>query len=206
MPRPFSAARLRRSASFHRLTGVSVATFDQMLARLRRPWEAAERREVKSGRPREIGGLEEHLLVLLLYYRCYVTQEFLGVFYRVDRSVICRAIRRIEAQMKPLFALRRAPTVSRRDAEALIIDGAEQPIQRPKDDATQRAHYSGKKALLGQEEAPHPEDRVHRRRQRPHRQRLTLPSRQPARSDDPPRGAAFAEAGTRLRRQRLPGV
>lgn len=145
MPRPFSAARLRRSASFHRLTGVSVATFDQMLTRLRGPWEAAERRKVKSGRPWEIGGLEEHLLVLLLYYRCYVTQEFLGVFYRVDRSVICRAIRRIEAQVKPLFALRRAPKVSRRDAEALIIDCTEQPIQRPKDDATQRAHYSGKK-------------------------------------------------------------
>ena len=45
-----------------------------MLARLRGPWEAADRRKEKSGRPREIGGLEDHLLVLLLYYRCYVTQ------------------------------------------------------------------------------------------------------------------------------------
>lgn len=145
MARPFSAARLRRSASFHRLTGVSVATFDRMLARLRGPWEAAERRKAKSGRPREIGGLEDHLLVLLLYYRCYVTQEFLGFFYRVDRSAVCRAIRRTEAQVKPLFALRRAPKISRREAEALIIDCTEQPIQRPKDDATQRAHYSGKR-------------------------------------------------------------
>ena len=69
MPHPFSAARLRRSASFHRLTGVSVATFDRMLARLRGPWDAAERRKAKSGRPWEIGGLEDHLLVLLLYHR-----------------------------------------------------------------------------------------------------------------------------------------
>ena len=145
MPHPFSASRLRRSASFHRLTGVSVATFDRMLALLHGPWDAAERRKAKSGRPREIGGLEDHLLVLLLYDRCYVTQEFLGFFYRVDRSVICRAIRRIEAQVKPLFALRREPKVSRREAEALIIDCTEQPIQRPKDQATQRAHYSGKK-------------------------------------------------------------
>ena len=145
MPHLFSAARLRRSASFHRLTGVGVTTFDWMVARLRGPWDAAERRKAKSGRPREIGGLEEHLLVLLLYYRCYVTQEFLGFFYRVDRSVICRAIRRIEAQVTPLFALRREPKVSRREAEALIIDCTEQPIQRPKDQATQRAHYSGKK-------------------------------------------------------------
>lgn len=145
MPPPFSAARMRRSASFRRLTGVSVATFDRMLAQLRGPWEAADRRKAKSGRPREIGGLEEHLLVLLLYYRCYVTQEFLGFFHRVDRSAICRAIRRTEAQVKPLFALCRAPKISRREAEALIIDCTEQPIQRPKEDATQRAHYSGKK-------------------------------------------------------------
>jgi len=145
VPRLLSASRLRRSASFRRLTGVSLATFDQMPAQLRGPWEAAERRKAKSGRPREVGGLEEHLLVLLLYYRCYVTQEFLGVFYRVDRSAICRAIRRIEAQVKPRFALCRAPKISRREAEALIIDCTEQPIQRPKDDATQRAHYSGKK-------------------------------------------------------------
>src|SRR5688572_10263279 len=118
LARPFSAARLRRSASFHRLTGVSVATFDRMLARLRGPWEAAERGKAKSGRPREIGGLEDHLLVLLLYYRCYVTQEFLGFFHGVDRSAVCRAIRRTEAQVKPLFALSRAPKVSRREAEA----------------------------------------------------------------------------------------
>ena len=145
MPPLFSAVRLRRSASFHRLTGVSLATFDHMLAQLRGPWEAADRRKAKPGRPREIGGLEEHLLVLLLYYRCYVTQEFLGFFHRVDRSAVCRAIKRTEAEVLPRFALSRAPKISRREAEALIIDCTEQPIQRPKDDATQKAHYSGKK-------------------------------------------------------------
>jgi DDE superfamily endonuclease len=145
LPHPFPAARLRRSASFHRLTGVSVATFDRMSARLRGPWDAAERREAKSGRPWEIGGLEDHLLVLLLHYRCYVTQEFLGFFHRADRGVIRRAIRRIEAQVKPLFALRREPKVGRHEAEALIVDRTEQPIRRPKDRAAQRAHYSGKK-------------------------------------------------------------
>ena len=142
---PLSAARLRRSASFRRLTGVSAATFDQMLKQLRAPWEKMQRSKRKSGRPWEIGGLEEHLLVLLLYDRCYVTQEFIGFFYRVDRSVICRAIQRIETPVKRLFGIRRAPQISRAEAEALIIDCTEQPIQRPKDDATQRAHDSGKK-------------------------------------------------------------
>jgi DDE superfamily endonuclease/Helix-turn-helix of DDE superfamily endonuclease len=141
---PLSAARLRRSASFRRLTGVSAATFEPMLKRLRAPWEQMQRSKRKSGQPWEIGGLEDHLLTLLLYYRCYVTQEFIGLFYQVDRSVICRAIQRIEAHVKRLFGIRRAPRISRAEAEALIIDCTEQPIQRPTDDATQRVHSSGK--------------------------------------------------------------
>ena len=35
--------------------------------------------------------------------------------------------------------------VSRKEAEALIIDCTEQPIHRPGDDAVQKRHYSGKK-------------------------------------------------------------
>jgi hypothetical protein len=57
MPRQFSAARLRRSASFLRLTGVTVAVFDEMLSQLRGPWATAQDRKAKSGRPREVGGL-----------------------------------------------------------------------------------------------------------------------------------------------------
>ena len=145
MSRPLSAAHLRRSASFRRLTGISTATFDRMLKQLRGPWEQMQRRKRKPGRPWEIGGLEDHLLVLLLYYRCYVTQEFIGFFHQVDRSVICRAIQRIEAPVRRLFGIRRVPRIKRAEAEALIIDCTEQPIQRPKDDASQRAHHSGKK-------------------------------------------------------------
>lgn len=145
MFRPLFAARLRRSASFRRLTGISAAAFDQMLKQLRGPWEQMQRRKRKSGRPWEIGGLEDHLLVLLLYHRCYVTQEFVGFFHQVDRSVTCRAIQRIAASVKRLFGIRRAPRVERAEAEALIIDCTEPPIQRPKDGASQRAHYSGKK-------------------------------------------------------------
>lgn len=145
MPHRSFSAQLRRSACFRRLTGVSVATFDRMVAQLRTPWDTAARRKAKSGRPWEVGGLEGHLLIMLLYYRCYVTQEFIGFFWRVDRSVICRAIRRIEAHAQPLFGVRRDPKITRREAEALIVDCTEQPIQRPGEDTVQRAHYSGKR-------------------------------------------------------------
>ena len=78
MSRLLSAVRLRRSASFRRLTGVSAATFEQLLKQLRAPWTEMQRSKRKFGRPWEIGRLMDHLLVLLLYYRCYVAQEFIG--------------------------------------------------------------------------------------------------------------------------------
>jgi hypothetical protein len=86
-----------------------------MLAQLSGPWES--------------GGLEEHLLVMPIDYRCYVTQEFLGFFYNVDKSTICRAIQRIERLVHPLFGVRREPKLSRREVEALIVDCTEQPIR-----------------------------------------------------------------------------
>ena len=49
MSRPFSAARLRRSPSFRRLTGVGVTTFDAMLKRLQTPWDEAQAGKLKSG-------------------------------------------------------------------------------------------------------------------------------------------------------------
>ena len=145
MTRRFSCARLMRSPAFPRLAGVSVPLFNRMLKDLEAPWRQAERRKAKLGRPHEVGGLDEHLLIMLLYYRCYVTQEFIGFFYNVDRSVICRSIQRIEKLAKPRFGLKREPRVTRNEAEALIVDCTEQPIQRPRDDAVQKAHYSGKK-------------------------------------------------------------
>jgi hypothetical protein len=145
MPQIFSAARLRRSASFQRLAGVSVATFDRMLAQLSGPWNKVQAGKRKSGRPWESGGLEDHLLIMLIYYRCYVTQEFIGFFYNVDKSAVCRAIQRVETLAKPLFGVKREPRISRKEAEALIIDCTEQPIYRPGDDAVQKRHYSGKK-------------------------------------------------------------
>ena len=145
MSRPFSAARLRASASFVRLTGVSVTTFDGMLKQLVVPWEKVQLRKAKSGRPWDVGGLEDHLLIMLIYYRCYITQEFLGFFYNVNKSAICRAIKRIEKLVRPLIGVERKPNISREEAEALIVDCTEQPIQRPAADAKQREHYSGKK-------------------------------------------------------------
>lgn len=85
------------------------------------------------------------VLIMPTYDRCYVTQEFIGFFYRVDTSAIRRAIKRTEARAKHLFGVKREPWLSREETAAVMIDCPEQPIQRPSDDASQRQHYSGKK-------------------------------------------------------------
>ena len=141
----FSAARLRASAGFARLTGLSVTTFDKILKQLEAPWKKAQLEKTKSRRPTDVGGLEDHLLIMLIYYRCYMTPELLGFFYQVHKSAICRAIERAEELARPLIGVERKPKLSKQEAEALIIDCTGQPIQRPGNDAKQRAHDSGKK-------------------------------------------------------------
>ena len=163
MSRPFSATLLRASPSFVRLTGVSLPTFDKLFTQLSGPWTRLQRRKRKSGRPSDIGGLEDHLLVMLIYYRCYVTQEFLGFLYHVHKSAICRAIKRMEKLAKPLIGVGRTPIINRAEAEALIVDCTEQTIQPAFAEAASRRQASRRgrgpeAALLRQKEAPYAQE------------------------------------------------
>jgi len=95
MPK-ITASRLSRKPQFRRLTGVQPDIFRQMTSKLRPSWEKHETRKLRSGRPHGVGGLEEHLLLLLLAYRCHLTQDLLAVMFGVDKSTICRSLKRIE--------------------------------------------------------------------------------------------------------------
>lgn len=140
----FNSTWLLRKRQFRSLTGVEPAIFQTMMERLRPHWK---QRVVKSknraGRPWGVGGLEDHLLVLLILYRCAVTQDFLSCLYQVDQAAISRSLQRIEPLAKQVLGVKRAIRVTAEEAEALIIDCTEQPIQRPS--RHQRRWYSGKK-------------------------------------------------------------
>jgi hypothetical protein len=140
----FNSAWLRRKKQFRSLTGVDVATFDTMIERLRPHWrkQIVEPKN-RAGRPWGVGGLEDHLLVLLILYRCAVTQDFAACLYQVDKSAICRALRRIEPLARRVLGVKKTIRINAEEAEALIIDATEQPIQRPR--RKQRCWYSGKK-------------------------------------------------------------
>ena len=140
----FCYQRLRRRREFASLTGVAADTFDDMVRRLRPVWEReVVEAKTKDGRPWGVGGLEDHLLVLLILYRCHLTQAVLGCLYGVDKSAISRTKGRIERIAAKVLGVRRRILVSAEEAQALIVDCTEQPIQRPR--RQQRCYYSGKR-------------------------------------------------------------
>lgn len=141
----FSYDRLRKNPrSFHRIAGVSIEEFEAIAAKCEAEWEKKIIKPKKlDGRPYGVGDLKEHLLCLLIYYRCYVTQEFIGMLYGVDDSCICRSIKRIEPIVAKAVAIKKDRTLTAQDLETIIIDCTEQPIERPK--KHQKRYYSGKK-------------------------------------------------------------
>ena len=66
----FNCAWLIHKQQFRSLTGVEPYTFLELVARLRPHWrERIEAPNNRSGRPWGMGGVEDHLLVLLILYQ-----------------------------------------------------------------------------------------------------------------------------------------
>jgi len=139
----FNASSLLGKRQFRYLTGVSPDIFHRMCARLRPGWERLVRRKNREGRPYGVGDLEDHLLVMLILYRCHITQDFLALLYDVDKATICRSLRRIEKLAGRTLGVKRRIVVSEEEAQSLLIDATEQPVQRP--ERKQKSWYSGKK-------------------------------------------------------------
>jgi hypothetical protein len=172
-----------KPALFFATTGMGLQRFDALLPEFERVYAEREAqrkaRVVKTGaeRKRAPGGgapfstdVAERLLMLLVYYRVYVTQEFLTLLFDVeDKATVSRAI----TQMRPVLAavlpvperargtvlaLAEKETARRRrrigdvadfvreyPELSVLIDGTEQPKQRPKDKQKREDDYSGKK-------------------------------------------------------------
>ena len=99
----------RKPKQFLTLTGVELSEFERLLPDL----EQADLRQqlhrkalvVRTGEPRQRqpgGGaqyandLPDRCLMLLLYYRLYVSQEFLTLLFKAEnKSVICRGIQSV---------------------------------------------------------------------------------------------------------------
>lgn len=133
----------KKPTTFHRLFGVSVSQFEAMLNKVDPLWQKKViGRYKRPGRDYKLD-VADMLLMLLLYYRSYITQEFTGFLFGIDDSRVCRIIQKLEPLLAKVMALPNKKYLSKEEIESLIIDATEQPIERPK--RGQKPYYSGKK-------------------------------------------------------------
>lgn len=151
---PTKTSRLRRKPeTFRRLTGISPEDFDQIMEDLPQLYEEAEKERLsRPDRERAIGAgrnfkltLEDRLLMLLMYYRLYITHEFMGFLFDIDDSSVGRNINPLEPLLAQVFRIeRRRLDADEEEIETLFFDATEQPIQRPSGKKPRRDYYSGK--------------------------------------------------------------
>jgi hypothetical protein len=118
----------------------------------------------KRKRTRKVGAgnhfklaVRDRFLMLLVYYRLYITHTLSGFLFDLDQSNIYRDIRHIESLVKKCIPLpqklynltRRLRTVEEVEKYfpefKAFIDATEQEIQKPKDKMRKKYYYSGKK-------------------------------------------------------------
>jgi IS5 family transposase len=144
MSKNFSYKKLlRRKHQFLRLTGLSYKEFQKLIKKCSPLWQKKLDAKKLSGRPYAIGGFEDQVLCVLIYYKFYTTHFFLGCLFGVDDSAVTRCIQRIEPILANKIAIKKQRDCTEESLEAIIIDCTEQQVQRPK--RGQKRHYSGKK-------------------------------------------------------------
>jgi hypothetical protein len=173
----------RKPKMFLAVTGMELATFErvfpEMEAALAKQESERKRTTVRTAqqRQRAVGGrrafnndLANRVLMLLVYYRLYLTQEFMTLLFKAaDKSVICRNIQQVRSVVEavlpvPERARRRILSLAKTESErrqkrigsieefreaypelSFISDGVEQPKRRPQDKEKRKSDYSGKK-------------------------------------------------------------
>lgn len=134
---------ITRPKIFQKVTGLTPLQFQELLHKITPNWRRKLAKKKKSGRPCKVKNLSNQLLCLLFYYRTYTTQYFLGFWFRVNETTICRTIKRLEPILKQIMTLKKKQEISELELETILVDCTEQPIQRPS--RNQKKYFSGKK-------------------------------------------------------------
>ena len=155
---------------FKSFTGLTVKEFDdlynkkitkrydnyeiQRLSSTKR--KRVRKREIGAGRPFKLD-VRDRFLMLLVYYRLYITYTLASFLFDLDQSNICRDIQKIGSLIRTCLPipqkiyiitkrLRTTDEVEKYFPGFLaFIDSTEQQIPRPEDKRKRKAYYSGKK-------------------------------------------------------------
>ena len=86
---------------FQRTVGLSPKQFELLVKQLVHPWKKSEKqrkmnidrkRKIGGGRPYKLTNLKLKLLTVLIYYKAYLTQEFLGLLIGLDQANVSRLL------------------------------------------------------------------------------------------------------------------
>lgn len=172
----FISNLIRNKRYFQRFVGLDFKKFEILEKRIEKIYikimdensnKEGRKRSSGGGRKSKANGVGEKLIITLLYYKLYMTQEFLAWISGIDQSNISRIItlmsQIIEEAADPMLkhyleeAKNAAPAGKRYisnmteflrqfpDFEEIAIDATENSINRPKDKETNKKFYSGKK-------------------------------------------------------------
>lgn len=152
---------------FKSFIGLSVQQFDDIFKEIESKYPKYEIKRLshkKERRERSIGGgrhfkldVRDRIIMVLVYYRLYITYALMDFLFGLDQSNVCRDIQKIESLIRNCLPIpqklykitRRLKT--REEVEQYFpgfmafTDCTEQPIPRPKNNMKKRKFYSGKK-------------------------------------------------------------
>jgi DDE superfamily endonuclease/Helix-turn-helix of DDE superfamily endonuclease len=152
---------------FKSFTGLTVQEFDDIYDKeiakryhnheLQRLSKRKDRkRDIGAGRPFKMD-LRDRFVMLLVYYRLYITYTLTGFLFNLDQSNICRDIQKIESLIRNCLPIpQKIYNITKRlktpeEVEPYFpgflafIDSTEQRIPRPIDKNRRKIFYSGKK-------------------------------------------------------------
>ncbi|MGH2623070.1 MAG: transposase family protein [Sphingobacterium sp.] len=101
--------------------------------------------------------LKDRVIMVLVYYRLYITYTLAGFLFDLDQSNICRDIEKIEGLIRSCLPIpqklykvtRRLKTIEEVEEYfpgfMAMTDCTEQPIPRPKNSLRKKMYYSGKR-------------------------------------------------------------
>lgn len=157
----------RNPRAFQRITGITVAEFEDLYKDFEPVWVAAEQQRLqRPERQRAIGGgntyklgVETQLLMVLVWLRLYLTTATLGYFFGISQSAASRNTRRLLTILEEVSGQEFAWPEPLRKGQGrtawelqeeypdlfAILDATEQPIETPQDKEREHRAYSGKR-------------------------------------------------------------
>jgi DDE superfamily endonuclease len=158
----------RKPLLFKSFSGLSVQQFDDIydneitkkyldyeIKRLSK--RKNRKRSIGAGRPFKLD-IRDRFLMLLVYYRLYITYTLAGFLFDLDQSNICRDIQKIEKLIRrclpipqKIYNITKNRLRTPEEVEQYFpgflsfIDSTEQQIPRPVNKRKRKAYYSGKK-------------------------------------------------------------